>query len=183
MEWPIKEVLAKKSALTIELSQRFSDLPVGIWGVAPTKARLIPIARQGQEKPVGLLIAGLNPYRQLDAGYTGFLDLIAGQIAASFASSRAFEEERERSQALAELDRAKTTFFSNVSHELRTPLTLMLAPLEDALESGTPPDPASVELLHRNAMRLLKLVNALLDFSRVEAGRLRAAYQATDFRC
>ena len=179
--WPVKEVLEKKSAVTIEeISKAFGDLPVGVWGVAPTKARLVPIARQGLEKPAGILIAALNPYRQLDAGYAGFLDLVAGQIAASFASSRAFEEERERAAALAELDRAKTTFFSNVSHELRTPLTLMLGPLEDALQSGTAPTAASVELLHRNAMRLLKLVNALLDFSRFEAGRLRANYQATD---
>ena len=179
--WPVKEVLEKKSAITIEgLSKHFRDLPVGVWGVAPTKARLVPIARQGLEKPAGILIAALNPYRQLDAGYAGFLDLVAGQIAASFASARAFEEERARAEALAQLDRAKTTFFSNVSHELRTPLTLMLGPLEDALQSGAAPTPASLELLHRNAMRLLKLVNALLDFSRIEAGRFRATYQATD---
>jgi PAS domain S-box-containing protein len=179
--WPVNEVLEKKSAMTIEgLSRRFGDLPLGVWGVAPTKACLVPIARQGLEKPAGILIAALNPYRQLDAGYTGFLELVAGQIAASFASSRAFEEERERADALAQLDRAKTTFFSNVSHELRTPLTLMLGPLEDALQSGAVPTPASVELLHRNAMRLLKLVNALLDFSRIEAGRFRATYQAAD---
>ena len=179
--WPVKEVLEKKTAITIEgLSKRFRDLPVGVWGVAPTKARLVPIARQGLEKPAGILIAALNPYRQLDAGYAGFLDLVAGQIAASFASARAFEEERERAEALAQLDRAKTTFFSNVSHELRTPLTLMLGPLEDALQSEAAPTPASLELLHRNAMRLLKLVNALLDFSRIEAGRFRATYQATD---
>src|ERR1700722_12349066 len=129
--WPIKEVLEKKSAVTIEgLSKPFGDLPVGVWGVAPTKPRLVPVARQGLEKPAGILIAALNPYRQLDAGYAGFLDLVAGQIHASFANSRAFEEERERAEVLAELDRAKTTFFSNVSHELRTPLTLMLGPLE-----------------------------------------------------
>ena len=95
--WPVKEVLEKKSAVTIEgLSRHFGDLPVGVWGVAPTKARLVPIVRQGLEKPAGILIAALNPYRQLDEGYAGFLDLVAGQIAASFASSRAFEEERER---------------------------------------------------------------------------------------
>ena len=125
--WPVKEVLEHKSAITIEgLSKRFRDLPVGVWGVAPTKARMVPIARQGLEKPAGILIAALNPYRQLDAGYAGFLDLVAGQIAASFSSARAFEEERERAEAFAQLDRAKTIFFSNVSHGLRTPLTLML---------------------------------------------------------
>ncbi len=179
--WPVKEVLAKKSSVAIEgLSKRFGDLPVGVWGTPPTKACLVPIAGQGQERPAGILIAGLNPYRQLDASYGGFLDLVAGQIAAGFASSRAFEQERDRAQALAELDQAKTTFFSNVSHELRTPLTLMLGPLEDALQNGAPPPPASLGMLHRNAMRLLKLVNTLLDFSRIEAGRLHATYQATD---
>src|SRR3984885_12109816 len=152
--WPVKEVLEKKSAITIEgLSKRFRDLPVGVWGVAPTTARLVPIARQGLEKPAGILIAALNPYRQLDAGYAGFLDLVAGQIAASFASARAFEEERARAEALAQLDRAKTTFFSNVSHELRTPLTLMLGPLENALQSEEAPTLGSLELLHRNAIR------------------------------
>ena len=115
--------------------------------------------------------------------YEGFLDLIAGQIAASITNANAYEQERKRAEELAELDRAKTTFFSNVSHELRTPLTLILGPIEDALTSQSPPSPQSLEMLHRNALRLLKLVNGLLDFVRIEVGRLRATLRPPIFRC
>src|SRR6202000_555775 len=123
----------------------------------------------------------LNPYRQLDANYSGFIDLVAGQIAAGIANARAYEEERKRAEALAAIDSAKTAFFSNVSHEFRTPLTLMLGPTEDALST---PDKslqgAELERVHRNELRLLKLVNTLLDFSRIEAGRVKASYLSTD---
>jgi len=87
-------------------------------------------------------------------------------------------------ERLRELDHAKTEFFSNVSHEFRTPLTLMLGPIEDLLEHNSSL-PASdrenlLKIAHRNALRLLKLVNTLLDFSRIEAGRARPVWQATD---
>ncbi|MGI2909106.1 ATP-binding protein [Tolypothrix sp. VBCCA 56010] len=94
------------------------------------------------------------------------------------------QQERQRAEALADLDRSKTAFFSNVSHEFRTPLTLLLAPLQDALSDRTHPLPQAqqerLELAHRNAIRLLKLVNTLLDFSRIEAGRMEAVYEPTD---
>src|SRR5258705_3856440 len=96
----------------------------------------------------------------------------------------AAEAERRRAEALAEIDRAKTEFFSNISHEFRTPLTLMLGPLEDELAESTLPLPAPrrerLATAHRNSLRLLKLVNTLLDFSRIEAGRSHASYQPTD---
>ena len=64
-------------------------------------------------------------------------------------------------KALAEINRAKTTFFSNVSHEFRTPLTLMLSPLEDVLAdqhaTASPDHRALVRIAHRNGVRLLKL--------------------------
>jgi signal transduction histidine kinase len=179
--WPIHELLESNRAITVEnLSIYFPDLPPGCWDQPPSRARLVPIARTGQEKPAGVFITALNPYRQLDASYAGFLDLVAGQIAASITNARAYDEERKRAEGLAELDRAKTTFFSNVSHELRTPLTLILGPIEDALTGQTAPSAESMEMLHRNALRLLKLVNGLLDFVRIEVGRLRATYEATD---
>ncbi|MGA2369317.1 MAG: ATP-binding protein [Candidatus Korobacteraceae bacterium] len=180
--WPIDQVLAEESAVTVGLSKHFADLPGGMWGKAPSLARLVPIARQGQDKPAGVLIAALNPYRQLDTAYAGYLDLMAGQIAASFASANAYEEERKRAEALAEIDRAKTAFFTNISHEFRTPLTLLLGPLEDTLAERELPPPAMerLTLAHRNSLRLLKLVNALLDFSRFEAGRVSAVYEPVD---
>jgi signal transduction histidine kinase len=179
--WPIHLLLEANRAVTVEdLAEYFPDLPPGCWDRPPARARLVPIVRTGQEKPVGVFIAALNPYRALDASYAGFLDLVAGQIAASLTNARAYEEERKRAEGLAELDRAKTAFFSNVSHELRTPLTLILGPIEDALTSRTPPSAESMEMLHRNALRLLKLVNGLLDFVRIEVGRLRATYEPTD---
>jgi PAS domain S-box-containing protein len=183
--WPVSEVLKTKSSVTVEMSpEKFPSLPSGFWDTAPSKALLVPITSPGQENPAGVLIAGLNPYRQLDASYRGFIDLVAGQIAASIANARAYDEERKRSESLAEIDRAKTVFFSNVSHEFRTPLTLMLGPLQDLLARSkthlSPTAKEQLELANRNGARLLRLVNTLLDFSRIEAGRVHAVYQATD---
>jgi signal transduction histidine kinase/DNA-binding NarL/FixJ family response regulator len=179
--WPIHRILSTGHGLTVDnLLELFPDLPHGCWDRPPARARLVPIARQGQEKPMGIFIAALNPYRQFDSFYEGFLDLITGQIAASITSANAYDQERKRAEELAELDRAKTTFFSNVSHELRTPLTLILGPIEDALTSQTPPSAQNLEMLHRNALRLLKLVNGLLDFVRIEVGKMRATFEPTD---
>ena len=122
-----------------------------------------------------MLVAGTSARLQLDAAYRDFLTLVASQIGAAIAAAQALEEAQARAEALAELDRAKTAFFSNVSHEFRTPLTLMLGPTEDALGS---PEKAlrgeDLETVHRNELRLLKLVNTLLDFTRIEAGRVDA---------
>jgi serine phosphatase RsbU (regulator of sigma subunit)/DNA-binding NarL/FixJ family response regulator/anti-sigma regulatory factor (Ser/Thr protein kinase) len=98
------------------------------------------------------------------------------------ANLRAYEQERARAVALAELDQAKTNFFSNVSHEFRTPLTLILGPIEDLLDDPALAPAHRERLLpvQRNGLRLLKLVNTVLDFSRLESGRLQAAYRPTD---
>lgn len=147
-------------------------------------AMALPLVRAGQQEPYGLLVVGASPIRALDDDYRGFYTLVAGQIATAIASARAYQEARAQAEALAELDRAKTVFFSNISHEFRTPLTLMLGPIEDALsrpqQELTQEQRGWLEMVHRNALRLLKLVNALLDFSRVESGRLQAAYEPTD---
>ena len=91
-------------------------------------------------------------------------------------------ELRAANARLGELDAAKTAFFSNVSHEFRTPLTLMLGPLEDLLADArlAPAHSEPLKLVLDNALRLLKLVNALLDFARLESGRLRASFAPVD---
>jgi signal transduction histidine kinase len=92
----------------------------------------------------------------------------------------ALRELRQANVKMAELDVAKTAFFSNISHEFRTPLTLMLGPLEDELGEHLAPLPperrARIAIAQRSGLRLLRLVNSLLDFSRIEAGRAHAHY-------
>ena len=179
--WPFGEVVRTNSPCVVS---RLPTLPSGAWDRPPNQAVALPIPPSGQTGQAGILIVGLNPYRLFDADYERFLGLVAGQIAAAIANAQAYEAERARAEALAELDRAKTLFFSNVSHEFRTPLTLLLGPLEDALADA---EQALAEaqrerlvVAHRNALRLLRLVNTLLDFSRIEAGRVQATYEATD---
>ncbi|HZM47774.1 MAG TPA: ATP-binding protein [Burkholderiales bacterium] len=146
-------------------------------GAAPALVKELPISG-------GTLVLGISAQRPFDEQYAAFLDLVAAQLANAVGSARAYEEEKQRAEALADLDRAKTVFFSNVSHEFRTPLTLMLAPLEDALTDAAhvlpPAQCERVELARRSGLRLQKLVNTLLDFSRIEAGRAHACYAPTD---
>src|SRR5215475_11262828 len=189
--WPFADVMADRHSRVVDdLSQRFgltgTKLPGGLWPESPKQAVMAPLARAGQEQssspPAGFLIAGVSPRRAFDDEYQGFFALVAGQVTTAIANARAYEEERQRAEALAEIDRAKTAFFSNVSHEFRTPLTLMLGPIEDILAEDQLPSLAHerLEVAHRNSLRLLKLVNTLLDFSRIEAGRIQAVYEPVD---
>ena len=154
--------------------------PPSIW---PGRALTLPLQGPGEEEATAYLVAGISPHRALDDEYRAFFSLVAGHIASAITDARAYEIERQRAEALAELDRAKTEFFSNVSHEFRTPLTLMLGPLEDLLSAPrelTAHTREQLEVAHRNALRLLKLVNSLLDFSRIQADRVEAAYEPID---
>ncbi len=180
-QWPIDDLIDGEAAqVKIELDAG-TVWPRGPWQKAPGRAVAVAIARQGQSRPAAILIAGLNPFRPFDDAYSSFVSLIAGQLAAALANVMAHAAERQRAQALAQIDRAKTTFFSNVSHELRTPLTLMLAPVTESLETAERTlSGDTLALVHRNGLRLHKLVNALLDFSRIEAGRMEASYEPVD---
>ncbi|HKS55739.1 MAG TPA: ATP-binding protein [Steroidobacteraceae bacterium] len=183
--WPIERIDAGTRGLVVEdLAERFASLPSGAWDRPARQALIVPISLSAHEQSVaGFFIAGINPYRRFDAQYRGFVELVAGQIGAALARVRAYEAERKRAEALAEIDRAKTTFFSNVSHEFRTPLTLLLGPIQDLLDAEQLSDAdarGKLDLAQRNGVRLLRLVNALLDFSRIEAGRMRASYEPTD---
>lgn len=156
----------------------------GPWGDPVTEAVVLPLTASRATEPFGLLVAGVSPNRALDAEYRSFHELIAGQFTGAVVNIRAFEAQRHRAESLAELDRAKTTFFSDVSHELRTPLTLLLGPIGDVLDDADHPLPEGVQqqlrLAMRNGQRLQRLVNDLLDFASIEAGRATPVRVETD---
>jgi PAS domain S-box-containing protein len=183
--WPLARVVKEGCSLQVDdLEGMFGPFVCGPYPETPRTALLLPISLPGGGRPVAVLIAGTSSRLPLDDAYRAFYDLLAGAIVSAAAGACAYAEERKRAEALAEIDRAKTEFFSNVSHEFRTPLTLMLGPLEDELAERTERLPAPryerLQTAHRNSLRLLRLVNALLDFSRIEAGRIQARYEETD---
>ncbi len=181
--WSLNLVLQSGKSQVIQLRESmYGLLPGGAWSEPAKLAVVLPLTTSEQIIN-GWLITGVSPLREFDDDYQGFFDLVAGQMATAIANAQAHEAEKQRAEALEAIDRAKTAFFSNVSHEFRTPLTLMLSPLEDALDDTPPLPPLQrqrIELIQRNGLRLLKLVNTLLDFSRIEAGRIQAVYQPTD---
>ncbi|MGC4789225.1 SpoIIE family protein phosphatase [Micromonospora sp. DT178] len=153
-------------------------------GVPVDEVVVLPLLATGQDRPAGVLVAGISPFRELDEAYRGFLDLVANRVSTALSDVLAYEAQRRRAAALAELDAAKTEFFTDVSHELRTPLTLIAGPVRESLADRHEPLPPGqrerLELVHRNTGRLRKLVNDMLDFARLEGGRLDPERAETD---
>jgi signal transduction histidine kinase/two-component SAPR family response regulator len=183
--WSLNTVAHSGEILHLDnLEKTFDSLPTGAWKVPVNGALVLPVLLPGQDRPRAIIVAAVSPMRALDEDYRTFFGLIATQIASGIADAQALESERQRAEALAEIDRVKTTFFNNVSHEFRTPLTLMLGPLEELLEGARDILPndlfETLNVARRNSLRLLKLVNTLLDFARIEAGRVDANYESTD---
>jgi signal transduction histidine kinase/DNA-binding response OmpR family regulator len=187
--WPFAKALTASSIIEADdlPSSILKGVTCGPYEEPPNRAFVIPILVPAAEQAPAVIVTGASSRLPLNADYRSFYDLLGVTIAGALSAVRAREDERRRAEALAEIDRAKTLFFSNVSHEFRTPLTLMLGPLEDlkgelgradALVSAN--QYQQIDLAHRNGLRLLKLVNTLLDFSRLEAGRMQAFYEPTD---
>ncbi|RKI73905.1 response regulator [Corallococcus sp. AB049A] len=180
--WPF----ASAGAQVVDVPRAPLDAGIvpGPYEEPPAHARVLPIHPPGMAEPFGYLVAGVSPRRAMDDAYRDFHEQFQATVTNAVVTVRAYEAEAQRAEALAAIDRAKTAFFSNVSHEFRTPLTLILGPLEESLADTSAPLPpvqrARQELTHRNALRLLKLVNSLLDFSRIEAGRVKAGFHPTD---
>jgi PAS domain S-box-containing protein len=180
--WPVAALLRGESALVDLDSARFAGLPTGPWSEPPVRALITPLTQQGGA-PHGFLVGALNRYRPLDKDYHAFAVLVAGHLAAGIASARGYQDQQRRAEELSELDRAKTAFFSNISHEFRTPLTLIMGPVQELqrlLADAGPQVREELEVISRNGLRLGRLVNTLLDFSRIEAGRMQASYEPAD---
>jgi signal transduction histidine kinase len=182
--WLLADALREQGRQHLkQLPRHGISITAAPWDDPIEQALVLPVRGAGQDRLAGFAILGLSPRRAVDQGYLDFIDLVVGQMGSAIADAQSYAAERARAEALAELDRAKTAFFSNVSHEFRTPLTLMLGPLEDALAADAPSMAPAIrrelQIVHRNGQRLMKLVNTLLEFSRLEAGRTEATYQPT----
>jgi PAS domain S-box-containing protein len=181
--WPLNLAL-NTDFLLVERDISYTHIrPVPDLPAEKFSACILPIKKISHEQPFAFLICGLSTHLELNDDYKGFMQSVSAQIGTAVANLSAFEDERKRAEAFEEIDRAKTAFFSNISHEFRTPLTLILGAIEDGLKNRndlSATDIKWIDLLHRNARRLLKLVNNLLDFSRLEAGRAQANYVPTD---
>ncbi|OUL20049.1 histidine kinase [Nostoc sp. T09] len=183
--WSFSEVLQHQQPQVVtDVVKRFGSFAGEPWSESLHSAMILPILSANKKIVECLLVAGISPRLDLDGEYRTLLELVAQQVENSIANAQAYEKELKRALALAELDRAKTAFFTNVSHEFRTPLTLILNPLEQVIAqthaSLQPEQREQLAIVQRNAMRLHKLVNTLLDFSRIEADRIQAVYEPTD---
>lgn len=180
--WRVEAVSQSQAALEISgLRAVLDGAPCGPYEEAPDYALACPTRLQQDGRPRMLMMLGASARLPWDETYQGFQKLLFAAIDAAMDRIATQEQEKARIEALAAADRAKTLFFSNVSHEFRTPLTLMLGPLSDALAEPMPDGQRErLQIAERNAHRLLRLVNSLLDFSRIEAGRTQATFSATD---
>jgi signal transduction histidine kinase/BarA-like signal transduction histidine kinase len=182
--WNFAKVVATGETLQVEnLSALFPPLICTPYPEPLRTGLVIPLSPPGADRPAALMVVGASVRLPMNEAYRSFFDLLGSAMTTVMSNAIAYEAARKRAEALAEIDRAKTAFFSNVSHEFRTPLTLMLGPIEDEL-AETEPLPAEryerLTTVHRNSLRLLKLVNTLLDFSRIEAGRIQASFEPVD---
>ncbi|ASZ13494.1 ATP-binding protein [Chitinophaga sp. MD30] len=179
----LDSVCKESNLIVAEDNQIIADIPTGIWDTCPTQFVYLPIREAKRGAPIAIVTLALNPYRKFDASYRNFVQFIADQISSGVTNVLAFEKEKQRAETLTELDKAKTAFFGNVSHEFRTPLTLMLGPLDELLtqkQDKVVAEREVISLIQRNGLRLQKLVNTLLDFSRIEAGRMQVTFKPVD---
>ncbi len=146
-------------------------------------AAVLPLTDRVRERAVGSILLGLSPHRAFDADYRSFVELVARQMSTAATDALAYAAERERAEALAALDRAKTRFLQNVSHEFRTPLTLILGPLtalrDDPAVSLFPQHHDGTVAALRAAHRLERLVDSLLRFAGAD-GEPQVRHESTD---
>lgn len=194
-DWPFEDLSSESPHLIISTP---SDTSPWSETIMITVATLSPTT--GRRHVLGVVVAGLNEHRKLDDAYLAFFQSIIKRFETALINGRAREEDRKASDALKRLNYDRVQFFQNTAHELRTPLTLMLGPLEElvkahtaaiatpsadigALANAIQPAPSPVQtlsrlsLISRNARRLLKLVNSILRFSSIEAGKLDTRFE------
>jgi signal transduction histidine kinase/CheY-like chemotaxis protein len=136
------------------------------------RAIVLPIGRLGQERPSAVLVAGVNPRRELDDGYRDFFRFIARQIGTAITNATAYAE---IANARAEAERANTVkdaFLAMLGHELRNPLSPILTALELMTARGAAGLEKERTIIDRQVRHLVRLVDDLLDVSRFTRGKI-----------
>ncbi len=175
--WPYSQVIESRKAIVVkDVVKRFGSIFCPSWVERITKAMIVPLfSNQQSSEIIGLFITGLSSWLVYNEEYTSFIDLIGNRICNIVSTIQSYVDQVHRAEELMRIDKAKTQFFTNISHEFRTPLALMLGPLADSLADEANPlneeQRRRQEMIQSNAPRLLKLVNNVLDFARIEAGR------------
>ncbi|WP_214405621.1 SpoIIE family protein phosphatase [Pseudonocardia lacus] len=158
------------------------ELPGGLVsgrGVRSTVAASAAVADADGRPVVGVLL-GVPPALPFDADQRSFLQLVVDHVAAAVAVADAARIRERRSATIGEQERARAGFIAGFGEEFRTPLSMILGPVEQLRERVPPDLRPDVDVLERNAARMLKLVDDLLDVSRLEAGGDAAAFVPVD---
>ena len=181
--WPIQEALSTRQCVVVDDCRALMQgCPVRIFDRIPVSAIVVPICSDTSiELPGSVLIIGLNIRRPFDTHYDAWIHVLRSNLASAQQSVKAREAEQKRLDDNAAMERAKSAWFRGAAHDLRSPLTLINGPLEDLLASNMlPGQKHQLMTAKRSTDRLLLLVNALMDFSRLEAGRVEAKFVPTD---
>ena len=163
-----------------------SDTSLDARYIADDEVRLSEIAVPlvYQEKVLGVIDAEHPDKNFFTEEHLTILEIIAALCSNKIVKARAEEEHqqaeavRQEAERIKALDEAKSQFFANVTHEFRTPLTLIIGPLEQKLSSVLPDEERqTTERMLRHAQRLLRLINQLLDFAKLEQQPLQLSVQ------
>lgn len=178
--WPLREALVTRRPVFVsDCSTLIAGYPLRHWDELPESAIVIPIMNDsGGDVPPVLLVLGLNLRRPFDEDYEGFCHLLRAQLASGVAAVRSFEAERARLDEMAALDKARTKMYSTISHETKTPLSMILLAADDMLDQEPAgPKKQLMTTIRRNAARISRLVDSLMDVSKLEAGRLQGSFR------
>ncbi|WWC87709.1 uncharacterized protein L201_002601 [Kwoniella dendrophila CBS 6074] len=182
-QWPILKALNTRQCVIVDdCSELIEGYSICQWDELPFAAIVIPICSDGSiEVPDGVIIMGLNVRRPFDAEYDGWVNGIRSQLVSTLANVKAAEAEQRMEEDNARMEKAKAAWFRGAAHDLRSPLTLIAGPLSDLMDDNpTPKQRTALVTAQRNIDRLMRLVNALMDFSRLEAGRMEGRFLPTD---
>lgn len=181
--WPIAQALStRQTVIVTDFASLIEGFPTREWPELPQRAVVIPLLNDASEAvPSGAIVLGLNARRRIDDEYTKWIQSLRHTLGTTLVSIQSAEEERAHQRERAKLEKAKMLLIQSAAHEFRLPLTLIAAPLEELLRSDLRPEQRrNASLAYRHQRILHRLVDSLVDYSRIESGLLSARFVRGD---